>query len=913
VSGIQLAVGETRTVNAQLVVGAATTRVQVSATAVALETNNAQLSTVVRSRQVEDIPLNGRDWSGLMTLTQGAVNLGGGGQRNLRFVGRGTDDNNYTYDGIDATGVQEQNQKAGARLSISLESIAEFRVSSSNYTADQGGSAGAQISIVSKTGTNTYHGAAFDFLRNNVFDARSPFDVDVPPFHLNQFGGEMGGPIQKDRTFFYADYEGLRQILNSTVIGFVPNADVRNQVAATSPALAPFLSSWPVGQTHFDSLTDEYSAVALNTQRENSGMGRLDHTFNSKTSIFGRVNIDDAVIDSPLSNVGGRDNPLLRISNYVVQLTHVFSPTIVNELRGGVNRSALHHFGFGTSPTSVFNGVVTSTGVSVAGFDDPTQTSLDEEIGTTIDAYDDLTMVKGRHTIKMGIGIERHRLNNSSEAQFADATVTYASPQDFINNVVDDYTFNGELTLGGHRRTYIMPYVQDTFKIRSNLTLNYGLRWEHYTVLKEVHNRQAVVTVACGGFCPQGTPLYSPYYKDFAPRLGLAWQPGGASGKTVIRAGFGMYFEPNQMDDFSDGHESTAARYNISAADVPGLSYPISPELLTNPLFSPKAWDPNRRDGYFEDWDLTVQRMLPKGFIGQVAYEGSEGHRLFSAVRFNRCENGSALTDNCIRPIPGFGEFNQKRNQGNSNFHSLQVSLRRHLTTGWLWGTEYMWSHGLAWGGFGAGEYPHVENYDCIRCSYGSSQIDVRQSLSVNSVYELPLGPGKPFLNSGGVAGKVLGGWQLSGIASATSGRPVDILVKRSSTDMPDGVTRNQRPDLVPGVSIYPAHRTINNWFNPAAFAVPAPGTWGNLGYDAGRGPGYYEIDTALEKKMTITERLALDFRAEAFNLFNHPIYGNPASNISSGSFGTITSQLNNGATGTGSSRRLQFMLRLEF
>ncbi|HEV2246892.1 MAG TPA: TonB-dependent receptor [Terriglobia bacterium] len=912
-TSIQLTVGENRTLNAQLAVGAATTRVQVSATAVSLETNNAQLSTVVRSQQVEEIPLNGRDWAGLMTLTQGAVNLGGGGQRDLRFVGRGTDDNNYTFDGLDATGVQEQNQKAGARLDVSLESIAEFRVSSSVYTADQGGSAGAQVSIVSKSGTNNFHGSGFEFLRNDVFDARSPFDADIPAFRLNQFGGSAGGPIQKDRSFFFADYEGLRQVLHSTVIGFVPNAAVRNQIAANSPALTQFVNSWPVGQTSVDAFTDQSTFVGLNSQQENSGMARLDHTFSSKTSIFGHVNIDDAVINAPLDNVGGRDNPLLRISNYVVQLTHVFSPTIVNELRGGVNRSALNHFGFGTSPASIFNGVVTSTGVSVGGYDDPSETSLDEEIGTTIDAYDDLTIVKGRHTIKMGIGIERHRLNNSSEAQFANGIYTYNSPQDFINNTVDSFEFLGELTLGGHRRTYIMPYAQDTFKIRPNLTLTYGLRWEHYTVLTEVHHRQAVVTLACGGFCPPGTPLYFPYYKDFAPRLGLAWQPGGASGKTVIRAGFGMYFSPNQMDDFSDGHESTAQRFLIKAADVPGLAYPVSPAQLVNPLFSPKAWDQNRRDGYFEDWDLTVQRMLPHGFLGQVAYQGSEGHRLFSAIRFNRCEDDSALTGNCVRPIPGFGEFNQKRNQGNSNFHSLQVSARRHLTAGWLWGTEYMWSHGLAWGGFGAGEYPHVEDYDCIRCSYGSSQIDVRHSLSVNSVYELPIGPGKHFLNSDGITGKLLGGWQLSGIASATSGRPIDILVDRSSTDLPDGVTRNQRPNLVPGVPIYPANRTINNWFNPAAFAVPAPGTRGNLGYDFGRGPGYYEIDTALEKKTAITERLALDFRAEAFNLFNHPIYGDPDANISDGAFGTITGQLNDGATGIGSSRRLQFMLRLEF
>src|SRR5947207_1981694 len=233
--GIRLSVGEKSTVNAQLQVGTSTTLVKVDASAQTLETNNAEIATVIRSEQVSDIPINGRDWATLMTLSPGAVNLGGGGQRDLRFVGRGIDDNNYHYDGLDATGVQEQSQKAGARLAISLESIGEFRVSSSNYTADQGGSAGAQVSVVSKAGTNAFHGDAFEFFRNNVLDARSPFDADIPPFHLNQFGGSVGGPIKKDRTFFYGDFEGLRQTLYRTVIGFVPKATYRAQRAAASP------------------------------------------------------------------------------------------------------------------------------------------------------------------------------------------------------------------------------------------------------------------------------------------------------------------------------------------------------------------------------------------------------------------------------------------------------------------------------------------------------------------------------------------------------------------------------------------------------------------------------------------------------------------------------------------------------
>ncbi len=332
-NGVLLNVGQTRTENLQLQVGPASTTVKVLGTAEALDSNDAEISTVIQSQQVEDLPLNGRDWATLMTLSPGAVNLGAGGQRDLRFVGRGIDDSNYTYDGIDATGVQEQSQKVGVRLAISLESIAEFRVSSSVYTADQGGSAGAIVSIVSKSGTNAYHGSAFDFVRNNVFDARSPFDPGVPPLRLNQFGGSIGGPIKKDRTFFFADFEGLEQRQATTVIGYVPNAAFRASV--TNPLLRPFLAQWPIGTVPVDSITDEWISPQSNNIREDGGMFRLDHIFTNRTAIFARINIDDANTTAPLDTLGGIDNPQIRPSNYVVQLTHTFSPTIINELRGG--------------------------------------------------------------------------------------------------------------------------------------------------------------------------------------------------------------------------------------------------------------------------------------------------------------------------------------------------------------------------------------------------------------------------------------------------------------------------------------------------------------------------------------------------------------------------------------------------
>lgn len=448
-TGVVLSVGEVRTLNARLQLGTTSQVVEVHASVAALQTSNAEMATVIQPEAVENIPLNGRDYSSLEWLAPGAVNIGSGEQRDMRFVGTGTDDNEYTFDGIDATGVQEQNQKVGVRLAMPLGAIAEFRGSTSVYAADKGGAPGGQFSVVSNSGTNQFHGSAFDFLRNNAFDARGPFDVTLPPFRMNQFGVNVGGPIKKDRTFFFLDYEGIRQVLDTTVIGFVPTQTYRNQVAATSPVLAPLLSSWPQGTVPVDSVTNERIAQEGDNQREDVGFGRVDHTFRSKTSIFARMTIDDASIREPMDNVGGYDEPLIRPSNYVAQLTHVFSPNVVNEVRGGINRSAMNHWFYGTCPSSTpFNSETGTVCPQVSPFSSTSTNDLDEEVGTTIDGYDDLTLVKGRHSIKLGIGVERHRLNNSDES-IAQGNVTYASSQDFINNALADYNFVGQLTLGG--------------------------------------------------------------------------------------------------------------------------------------------------------------------------------------------------------------------------------------------------------------------------------------------------------------------------------------------------------------------------------------------------------------------------------------------------------------------------------
>lgn len=445
-----------------------------------------------------------------------------------------------------------------------------------------------------------------------------------------------------------------------------------------------------------------------------------------------------------------------------------------------------------------------------------------------------------------------------------------------------------------------------------SLTLNLGLRYEYYTVMQEVKGRIAVVDIAgCGGFCPHGTPMYAPDRNNFAPRLGLAWSPTQLGGKTVIRTGFGIYYGANQNDDFSDPHESTAGRLSLSSADVPNLSYPLTPfqGLFQSEGVSPKGIDRHRRDLYYENWDFQVQQQLPHKFVGQVGYIGSEGHKLFTSQPVNLIDPVTKK-----RTLPQFGRFNIKGNNGNSSFNALQASLERVFTNGWLWQTQYMWSHAIVDGSVGAGESVSFQDPNCRACDRSDSPYDVRHTSTTNSIYQLPFGPGRRYLSHSGVASKIIGGWELSGIFTASSGRPVNITVSRSASDFPNGYASNQRPDLVPGVPIYPAHQSIDNWLNPAAFSTPAPGTRGNLGRYVARGPGYWEMDTALEKRMPIVEKLALSFRAEAFNLFNHPIYANPAANFSAtGTFGRITNVLNSGAVGTGTPRRLQLMLRLDF
>ena len=899
INDIVLQFAEIRTVDAQLVVGDASQRVEVAASLEGLNRANAEVSEVIDTTQMRELPISGRNWAELSLLANGAVNYGDGSQRSVRFNGHSLDDGNVTLDGIDATGVQEQTIKSDTRLAVAIDAISEFRVTTGVYTAESGSAAGAQINVVSKTGTNDYHGSAFYAVRNDALDARSPFDGStLPPFTLNQFGASLGGAIVKNKAFFFTNFEGLEQHLGHSFVNFVPNAAFRASVLKQSPAMAPLVNPYPAGQLPIDDVSDQVTLVKNDQIREDSGLARFDYLFTDKDSMYVRYNIDNAYKEIPQDALGTREVVPVIPQNLAVQYQKLISPALINEVKFGWNRVNYHDWVYGTAPVS--------TGPS--GFDGLSGNSLDTEVGTTLSFIDSVTKIAGRHTFKAGVDVRRVMLDNSGNT-ITTQSINYASNQDFINNVADSASYLQGEGIAQSRHTMYMGYVQDEFKVTPHLTLNLSLRYEFYSVVHEIHNHSAVVDIAgCGGFCPAGTPYYDPNTHDFGPRLGLAWAPAFLKGKTSIRTGYGIYYGQNQNDDFSDAAESYVPRYSWTSSDTPNLSFPL--DSFVNPqsaLYSPKAIDRHRKDGYYGNWDVMIQQELPSGFVAQVGYLGSEGHHLFSRSTINLIDPATGK-----RPLAQFSSFGLKSNQGNNNFNALQAQLQRRFKNGFMLQSNYMWSHGITDASIGAGESVSYQNMSCRACDRSNTNIDVRHYFTANAVYELPFGKGKPFARSGAAAA-VLGGWELAGIASARTGLHVNITTSRKANVMLDGNTSGQRPNYVLGADIYASNQTIDNWFNPAAFSTPAKYTWGNLGRYIGSGPGALEFDTTLQRKFHVTEKVAVNLRATAYNLANHPIFSNPSGNSSSSSFGRITSIINDGATGSGAPRRIEFVLRTDF
>ncbi len=903
VERVEQILGQTRTLNVRLELEHGNAQTTVTEPLVQLDKVGATVGTAIEQAQLNELPINGRNWATLTSLAPGAIDNGAGDQRTIRFAGHGLDDNNLTLDGIDATAVYNQEQREYMRLNIPLDSISEFQVQSQNFGADaQNGTAGGQVSVVSPAGTNVFHGNIFNYFRNNALDARSSFDGASPdPFLLNQFGGGLGGPIVHGKAFFSVNYEGLRQRLDGTQIGLVPSPGFTAQAESTSPALAPILQAYPQGTSATSTPNVwNYDAVGRQVDNEDSGMVRLDQYLSNQTTAFVRFNADEAVESIPTGSLTAHTQFDTKYNNGVVVLSHVFTPQLVNEAKFGINQTIYHSANLSPVPF----------GVSVSGFSALTGSSTTDYPSKAFDMLDDISWAKGKHIIKFGFEIRWVLLNQGTSQS---GTLTYTSTNAFLNNQMGSASYTAILPLVRQRKTQYWGYVQDRWKVTPNLTITAGVRYNFFNVLHAIGDNDIPFDFGtCGGYCPRTDSFTHPRYNDIDPRLGIAW----AHGATVLRAGAGIYHTDGQEDDQDLPISNTVDRYSFSNTAFPTLSYPLTPFLQYAEngglgVVSPRDLDRNRKDDYVAAWTASVQRKLPFSIVGTASYLGNKGTDILTTTYVNLVNPQTG-----VAPYPAFGPVSWRGNVGNSTFHALQLGTRRAFQNGFLLSANYMWSHSINDGSIGGGESDVPQDSFCRSCDKASSDDDVRQVFNLSAVYRIPLGAGASHLSGPGLWRIILGGWTISAIGTTQTGLPGNITIDRSNASVPglDALSGVERPNYVSGVPLTPPGGSRpSEWLNPAAFSTPASGTFGNLGRNAFRAPGISQVDLGLSKDIAVGERTKLRFRADVFNLMNRAQYGVPNADLSQSTFGVITSTISNYATGRGTPREFQLSTKIWF
>jgi hypothetical protein len=934
---VEQVVGRTRTLDAALQVSGAEERVEVSASSELMDRNTAAVTGLIERKQADELPLNGRNWASLTAYIPGAIDTGGSNQRSIRFAGRGLDDSNFTYDGIDETSIVNQTQRPWARLSIPLDAIAMFRVDTLLATAEEGSTGGAQLAVTSPSGSNQFHGRLFEFLRNNYFDAPEPTWASQgeaqQPLRLNQFGGGLGGPIVRDKTFFFLATEAYRQVWGYPVSGDVPSAAFKASIPSSSPVYGivnaypgagpkTFLTPYTPANDPGDPNSADYDLLTCSCTQvvnENSVMLRLDQHFTARTTGFMRFNYDRSVDTQPVSTAAtDLEQRVAAPVNGVLELLHIFSPTLTNEAKFGFNRSTDNTYN--SSPTGSTYEIAISTGPG-PGFGIQNYDYNSIYVGNTFSAIDNLTKLHGRHTFKAGVEIRRIQMNQHYGEH---GTVTFSSLNALAANQVKKASLTGALPVNDLRKNWFIGYVQDEFKVRPNFTLNLGTRYTVFQIFHEAHGKANPFDFdTCGpqGFCGVGASFGRQNYGDFDPRVALAWSPV-QDRKTIVRAGFGTYHEDGQLDD-----QNLPAKNEVPSYSLTNVTYPVTPYFTGSGTLSPNAEQRDRKDTYVEQWNASVQRELPANLVGTITYMGSHGVHLLETNVVNLINPATGIAQ-----YPAFAPaIGWRGSIGASSYNGLSVSVRRPFASGLLLAANYAYTHEIDNGSNGSGDGDEIspQNPLCLSCEWASGAWDATHVVNGNAVYELPFGPGRPMLNQRNFASAVAGNWQLTTTALARTGFPVNVLLP-SSYIAPDGASGTQRPDLVPGVPLTPpGGRTIREWVNPAAFALPA-GEFGDAPRDPFRGPGTWQIDMGAAKTFPIAERTRLEFRAEFYNIFNHPQLGQPqvTCDLSSSNptgcpagFGAITNTVNlntaivNPITpvGSGTPREMQFALRLEF
>jgi hypothetical protein len=983
-SGIHLVVGQEASVDIRLQVGEVQQRVSVTEEAPMVSTTTRDISGLVGEQQVKELPLNGRSFDLLLTLNPGVVNFtwektGGTGisnsttGNNFAVSGNRPQQNLFLLNGVEFTGAAENNMQPGGTsgMLLGVDAVREFNVQRDSYGAEFGKRPGGQVVIVTQSGTNQWHGTAFEFLRNNVLDAPNFFDQgDAPPFRRNQFGASMGGPVLKDKTFFFGNYEGFRQSLHQTSAAFVPDLRSRADAAAS---VKPLLNLWPTpSPTDIDFATPsnpdgiaEIFSSPLQTIREDFGTARVDHIFSQRDTLSGIYTIDDGqdFTATPLDPFSS-DVVTLREQVATVEETHVFSPGLVNSGRFGFSRAGYFFTGEPTPRTPAANvpaflighpvGAIVVGGsaasnpqaqLGLAGSNNGSNLRIARNLYTF---EDHLTLTRGRHQLEFGAWFQRFQSNETiALSQFGQATFT--SLQTFLKGAISSFLFDPSPTEMNWRSLLGAWYAQDTIRISPRLTVTLGFRDEFTTGWNEAHGRAANYTFTNGVISTQprvGDSLFTVNNAKFLPqpRIGVAWSPFSA--KTVIRAGFGMY---NDLQDALGYRADQNAPFNptfttpltVSQLPInPAGPFPAAAKLI------PGGVQPDMQTPTLISYSLRIQQQLSPNTSLTVGYVGSHGYHELIGIDANEpfpvicpaspcpatypatfpagiantpVPAGTFFVPTTTRANPALANTWTWFSEGDSSYNALQVDVNRRFSGGLTLRGVYTFSKVLDDGDSlnattSGGGPALASNPFNLRSDRGLGTFDVRHVAVANATYALPIGHGKRFLGGlEGFANALASGWTVNSIVTLQGGFPFSPQLSYNPSN--NGDTRNPvRPFANPAFSGPVTLGKPNQWFNPNAFLAPANtpangGFYGNVGRDTLIGPGLATWDFSVLKDTRIRERLNLQFRAEIFNLLNRTNFNLPNAVVFTPSGVSPTAGVITSTSTT--SRQIQFGLKL--
>jgi carboxypeptidase family protein len=902
-SAVKIDVGQAVALNVVMAVAGVDVLVNVAPPMPTVNATSPEISNTIDTRRVNELPLNGRDFTRLALFAPGVVqtsSLIASISANATSVSQ----NNFLLDGIDATRIDDSYPsngfERGSRLqTASVESVEEIRVLTSNYSAEYGRAAGAVVSAVTKSGVNVFHGSGYAFFRNDRFDARNFFDgAEKPAFDMKQFGVSLSGPIRRDSVFFFNNYEGSRKDLGATASGTVPSSALRARVDS---ALTPILASIPLPTQATSNADIGLVQYSENTNiTENIYSARIDAKVSDRDAFYWRYNVQDSLVNGPQYVVfaaalsGQQQYVPIRTQSFVASYVRHLRANLMNEAKFGINRFAGRLGALDPrSPQPIPQ--TTITGVNVV----PGLSAETSQRSTSFEYIDSISWFRGAHAVKAGVNIRRvwHDVD-STEA----TTLVFPSLSDFAANRPSQATFAPALSRAFIRGWTYSGYLQDDLSATGRLTVNVGLRYDYTPPYTDVDGRVRNFDMATMQLTARGAQLYKPDRDNLAPRLGFTYDVRG-DGRSILRGGYGYYYglyPPVSAETLLKANAPGTTL--LTRTEDPTLEYPAS---LTAGVSNPptrRAIDPNRKDGYSRQMTVNLQQRLGASTAVTIGYVGNRSQLNERTRPLNLIDPATGQ-----RPNPQFSQILFAESSGSATYDALQLSITRRFSNGLSFNANYAYSRLMD--DIVSPQNPFA-SWD-LEWAHGNREIP--HNLSVNALYELPFGAGKRWGNGGGGLTHVLGGWQVNSVVLARSGQPYSVTlgaVTRSGT----GWTTNQRPNVVSGVDHVGAIDGPTGWLNPAAFSNPAAGTFGNLGRNTERGPHFIQVDVSLFRNLSLVDNQRVQLRVEIYNVINRlQLPSAPNANfLAPGTFGRFFNTFGR-TEGFGTSRQIQFAVRYLF